>query len=239
MQFAGEMLDPTGLFYMRARQYEPSIGRFTAVDPVSVSTDVGATTLSPYAYAGNRPTVMVDPSGRTFIPSKEASRAAGEATSPGFGGGALQRSATGDVASRSLSSGTISAGIPSICGSAPEGFTIAVFRRAGSARPCRLMCGTSKWGVRHMAKKRHFGGVITPPVLRLIRETLLVPNHIGPGQNPINVTYSARWTFKASSFTIPFTLVVAVDGIMNTITTAYIEGPLDYAPIPPNATVYP
>jgi RHS repeat-associated protein len=66
MKFAGELADATGLYYLRARQYDPTTGRLLADDPVPSSVDEPA--ASSYIYAGNRPTVMVDPSGETFTP---------------------------------------------------------------------------------------------------------------------------------------------------------------------------
>lgn len=67
MKFAGEYLDPTELYHLRARQYDPAIGRFLRSDPVDSS---GSSPLaSAYAYAANRPTVLVDPSGETFRPA--------------------------------------------------------------------------------------------------------------------------------------------------------------------------
>jgi RHS repeat-associated protein len=80
MKFTGEYLDPTGLYYVRARQYDPTSGRFTQVDPVSFSKS--ATTMSDYLYAGDEPTVMVDPSGMTFVPSDSGQASAADATSP-------------------------------------------------------------------------------------------------------------------------------------------------------------
>ncbi len=58
--FAGEYQDfNSGLYHLRARQYDPSLGRFISEDPL------GATAFSAeYAYVGNRPGVMVDPSGK-------------------------------------------------------------------------------------------------------------------------------------------------------------------------------
>jgi RHS repeat-associated protein len=61
--FAGEQLDAvTGLYHLRARQYDPGTGRFLTTDPAVVSAVdpyVGA-----YVYATDRPTLLVDPSGR-------------------------------------------------------------------------------------------------------------------------------------------------------------------------------
>ena len=63
LRFGGQYLDgDTGLYHLRARYYDPSIGRFTQRDPVP--SPVGTPALSSYAYAGNQPTVLSDPSGR-------------------------------------------------------------------------------------------------------------------------------------------------------------------------------
>ena len=70
MKFAGEYLDPTGHYHLRARQYDPVTGRFLRRDPVD--TGVGTPLISAYAYAANRPTVLVDPSGETFRPADDA-----------------------------------------------------------------------------------------------------------------------------------------------------------------------
>ena len=67
LKFAGQYEDPTGLYYLRARQYDASNGRFTAVDPAEPSLMTPFT--SAYLYAGAQPTVMVDPSGTTFHPT--------------------------------------------------------------------------------------------------------------------------------------------------------------------------
>lgn len=66
MQYTGEYSDPTALTYLRARQYDPTTGRMLSVDPVAPA--IGAAVGSAYAYANNQPTVMVDPSGKTFLP---------------------------------------------------------------------------------------------------------------------------------------------------------------------------
>ncbi len=76
--FVGEYLDQnTGLINLRARQYDPSLGLFLARDPVTASSSA----TSSYAYAGGRPTVMVDPSGKTFYPAADAVAASAGATS--------------------------------------------------------------------------------------------------------------------------------------------------------------
>ena len=62
MRFGGELADDQiGQIHLRARQYDPSTGRFTATDPLAPS----ATSPYPstYVYAANRPTTLIDPSG--------------------------------------------------------------------------------------------------------------------------------------------------------------------------------
>ncbi|MFA5892206.1 MAG: RHS repeat-associated core domain-containing protein [Actinomycetota bacterium] len=61
MRFAGESLDATGLYNLRARAMDPSLGRFLQVDPVA--SPVGTPYVSAYVYANNRPTVLIDPLG--------------------------------------------------------------------------------------------------------------------------------------------------------------------------------
>lgn len=67
MKFTGEYLDPTGLYHLRARQYDPTTGRFLRPDPVD--SGVASPLGSAYVYAANRPTVMVDPSGEILRPA--------------------------------------------------------------------------------------------------------------------------------------------------------------------------
>jgi RHS repeat-associated protein len=61
MKFTGEYLDPTALYHLRARQYDPASGRFLTRDPLRVAA--ADPTVSSYTYANNRPTLFVDPTG--------------------------------------------------------------------------------------------------------------------------------------------------------------------------------
>jgi RHS repeat-associated protein len=55
--FSGAYTDPTGLVYLIHRYYDPSTGQFISVDPKV------ATTVQPYAYAGDDPLNATDPLG--------------------------------------------------------------------------------------------------------------------------------------------------------------------------------
>jgi len=60
--FTGREFDSeTGLYYYRARYYNPYIGRFLQTDPAGQGTN-------PYAYCGNGPASSVDPSGEWPFP---------------------------------------------------------------------------------------------------------------------------------------------------------------------------
>ena len=61
--FAGEQLDTTGLLHLRARQYNPGLGRFTTLDPVQPGAP-GTTGYNLYTYSANNPTTFTDPSGQ-------------------------------------------------------------------------------------------------------------------------------------------------------------------------------
>jgi RHS repeat-associated protein len=62
--YAGEQLDAdTGLYFLRARYYDPSTGRFTQWDAFP-GTEEQPQSRNRYAYAFNNPVNVVDPSGR-------------------------------------------------------------------------------------------------------------------------------------------------------------------------------
>lgn len=62
IRFTGELNDAaTGLYDLRAREYDPATGRFLSTDPLG--PDPNDPSISPYVYANQRPTLYTDPSG--------------------------------------------------------------------------------------------------------------------------------------------------------------------------------
>src|SRR5262249_40592585 len=62
-RFTGEALDPgTGLYYLRARYYDPMLRRFLVPDPV-LGPPAHPLSRQKYPYAVSNPTNMIDPSG--------------------------------------------------------------------------------------------------------------------------------------------------------------------------------
>ncbi len=62
--YTGHVMDgATGLTYMQQRYYDPMIGRFLSVDPVTANSGTGAN-FNRYWYANNNPYKFTDPDGR-------------------------------------------------------------------------------------------------------------------------------------------------------------------------------
>ncbi len=61
-KFTGEQVDSTGLQYLRARYFDPGIGRFVGQDPLPGST-VNPQTQNRYPYVANNPVNRLDPLG--------------------------------------------------------------------------------------------------------------------------------------------------------------------------------
>jgi RHS repeat-associated protein len=61
--FAGEITDPSGLVYLRARWHDPSSGRLLTGDPGSPSA-ARPNSLNRFAYANGNPLLVTDPTGR-------------------------------------------------------------------------------------------------------------------------------------------------------------------------------
>jgi RHS repeat-associated protein len=68
-KFTGQMRDTeTGLDHMGFRYYSPQQGRFVTVDPGNAGADLGnPQTWNGYAYVGNNPLNLTDPSGESWV----------------------------------------------------------------------------------------------------------------------------------------------------------------------------
>lgn len=65
--FTGEESDASGLMYLRARYYDPTMGRFISRDPFPADAQ-DTQTINRYVYVKNNPTNYVDPSGEFLVP---------------------------------------------------------------------------------------------------------------------------------------------------------------------------
>ncbi|WP_394426178.1 RHS repeat-associated core domain-containing protein [Streptomyces sp. SGAir0957] len=59
-RYTGTYLDPSGLYKMGVRYYDPQLGRFTQPDPSGKESNL-------YAYAAGDPTNRIDPNGLSFF----------------------------------------------------------------------------------------------------------------------------------------------------------------------------
>ena len=100
LHFEGQYLDgETGLYHLRARQYDPGIGRFEALDPVENELD--SPYVGSYVYVGGQPTVLVDPLG-LFSLSGAFNAAVGTASAVGNAFAGAANVATGGVSNWAL-----------------------------------------------------------------------------------------------------------------------------------------
>lgn len=70
--YAGELLDPSGLIYLRSRWYDQGTGRFMSRDPLPGDVNRPAS-LNPFAYAVSHPTRWTDPTGLSPMGSDTSS----------------------------------------------------------------------------------------------------------------------------------------------------------------------
>lgn len=62
-----EIDDESGLYYYRARYYDPSIGRFLQQDPYTGQLGAPLSHINKYTYAANNPVMLSDPSGKSWL----------------------------------------------------------------------------------------------------------------------------------------------------------------------------
>ncbi|MFD7907383.1 DUF6531 domain-containing protein [Kitasatospora sp. NPDC059747] len=96
--FTGQYNDPSvaGKQYLRAREYDPSLGRFTARDPLS--TPAASPQTSAYTYAADAPTVYTDPTGMSPEDDNPDNMGAADAITSGLSiGGKAPFKFVGDI----------------------------------------------------------------------------------------------------------------------------------------------
>lgn len=76
----------SGLTYMGARWYDPTMGRFMAVDPKPFNAN-DLHSFNRYSYANNNPYTYVDPDGRSSIDERFRNAYMGKQLDAGFGPG--------------------------------------------------------------------------------------------------------------------------------------------------------
>jgi RHS repeat-associated protein len=123
-QYTARENDGTGLYYYRARYYDPILKRFISSDPIGLDGGINA-----YAYVGGNPVSFADPSGLT--PGTAIGAGIGTAIFPGVGtavgavvgtaiqaaiviGGALIVNATGSDSQNSGTGNVCKPGIPDV-----------------------------------------------------------------------------------------------------------------------------
>jgi len=123
MQYDGQCVDPTGLYYLRAREYDATSGRMLSRDPLEETPD--GIVSGEYEYAGDGPTTMADPTGEFLsnfdLGGDGAVSLVGVVTSPAISSGAGDDAAgagagspTGSDSTGSAISGTLAANGSSI-----------------------------------------------------------------------------------------------------------------------------
>ncbi|MBI4619434.1 MAG: RHS repeat-associated core domain-containing protein [Desulfobacterales bacterium] len=95
----GVMAEPNGFYYMRARYYDPNVGRFISEDPIGF--EGGDTNL--FAYVGNNPVTLIDPSGQlaffwheaiTYVAARNSGRGVWDSLKLAFNNAAVDFSGT-------------------------------------------------------------------------------------------------------------------------------------------------
>lgn len=67
-KFTGREYEPElGIYYYRARMYDPTLGRFMQQDPDPGRLDNPITATNKYTYVGNLPNMRTDPSGKNWL----------------------------------------------------------------------------------------------------------------------------------------------------------------------------
>ncbi|MFF8398246.1 RHS repeat-associated core domain-containing protein [Streptomyces sp. NPDC016172] len=101
-RYTGAHLDPTGLYKMGHRYYDPTLGRFTQPDPSGQETN-------PYLYASGDPVNNVDPTG--LFDWKSVAVAAGTAAGVAAAAVAVGAACGATAGAACLAAGAVTAGL--------------------------------------------------------------------------------------------------------------------------------
>ena len=101
----GVMSEPNGLYYMRARYYDSSVGRFISEDPLGF----GGGDVNLMAYVGGNPVNRVDPSGESGVPGMIIGGVGGAVG--GFTSGLIKGDNIGSAIVGGLAGGLVGAGV--------------------------------------------------------------------------------------------------------------------------------
>ncbi len=168
--YAGEYNEPaSGLYDLRARQYDPAVGRFLSEDPVSPAMTDGYG--SAYAYTDDQPTVFTDPSGLCRIVCVDV-------PSPGDVAGAIGDAATSGY--HAVGS-AIHAG-----GRAVSGGVDLAERAIDEGKDVATSVASTAWRHRDVARTIVIAAVspasiIIPAAVRMAKETQAVYRESGGG----------------------------------------------------------
>lgn len=117
--FTGELYDrASGLYHLRARQYDPTHGRFLTTDPVPAQ--IADPYVASYVYVNNRPTVAIDPRGEFFNLGLGAVGALVGSVIGGVGSVV----ATGDLSLRTFASGAAAGAVAGFAAGATVGLSV-------------------------------------------------------------------------------------------------------------------
>jgi RHS repeat-associated protein len=86
-----------GMYYYRARYYDPGIGRFIQEDPHPGISANPKSHITKYAYAGNNPIGNIDPNGKFFITGLIIASLVGGLTATSNGGNFFEGALAGAV----------------------------------------------------------------------------------------------------------------------------------------------
>ncbi|WP_221392022.1 RHS repeat-associated core domain-containing protein [Dyadobacter sp. NIV53] len=137
--YAGEELDPkTSLYYMRARWYDPKVGRFLTKDPLAGSS-LNPLSFNAYTYALNNPVNFIDPSGELSIGG--AIKSVGKGVAKGASAAYKGAKAAGSAVASTAASIAPDAGILA----AKLGVTALTFAISPGTSSLGLLVGTAGW----------------------------------------------------------------------------------------------